>query len=598
MVRSKNPKFLPARLPNILLNGGSGIAVGMATDIPSHNLREVAKACIELIDNPKATVKDLCQHVLGPDFPTEAEIITPRQEILEMYNTGNGAIRMRAVYTEENGDIIITALPHQTSGAKILEQIAAQMQAKKLPMISDLRDESDHENPVRLVITPRSNRVDIETVMSHLFASTELEKSYRINLNMIGINGKPQVKNLLVILTEWLEFRTTTVRRRLQYRLDKVSARLHILDGLLIAYLNIDEVIAIIRKEDKPKPVLMKRFKITDEQAEAILELKLRHLAKLEEMQIRTEQKALAEERAQLESILASPAKLKKLIRQEIVADAEKYGDKRRSPLMAREAAKVIEIQEILPTEPLTIILSQQGWVRAAKGHEIDPTTLSYKAGDAFKTMAKGRSNQAAIFVDSQGRSYSIPAHTLPSARGQGDPLTGRLNPEPGATFEGVLLGDPDNMCLIASDAGYGFVAKLEDLQTKNRSGKALLKLPKGARTLPPKLIANVEDQYLAAVTNEGRLLLFPVAELPVLPRGKGNKIINIPTAKAAKHEEYVIDIAIMNEKESLLIVSGKREFTLKPGDLAHYQGERAQRGNKLPQAIRHVDRIEVKGQQ
>lgn len=590
----QEPKILPARLPNVLLNGTSGIAVGMATDIPPHNLREIANACVEVLDNPKATLKDVCEHVLGPDFPTEAEIITSRAEILEMYRTGNGAVRMRAVYEEENGDIVITALPHQTSGAKILEQIAEQMQAKKLPMVSDLRDESDHENPVRLIITPRSNRVDIEALMSHLFATTELEKSYRVNLNMIGINGKPQVKDLLTLLKEWLEFRTTTVRRRLQYRLDKVTARLHILDGLLIAYLNIDEVIAIIRREDKPKPVLMKRFKLSDEQAEAILELKLRHLAKLEEMEIRTEQKALAEEKAELEKILATPAKLKKLIRQEILADAEKYGDKRRSPLVERETAKVIEIQEILPTEPVTVILSQQGWVRAAKGHDIDPTSLSYKAGDAFKSMAKGRSNQSAIFIDSNGRSYAIAAHTLPSARGQGEPLTGRLNPETGATFESVIIGDNEQLCLIASDAGYGFVAKLEDLQTKNRSGKALLKLSKGAKPLPLKMISNLEDQYLAAVTNEGRLLLFPIADLPVLPKGKGNKIINIPSAKAAKHEEYVVDIAILNEKDSLLIVSGKKEFTLKPADLAHYQGERAQRGNKLPKAIRQVDRIEV----
>lgn len=590
----EEPKNLPARLPNVLLNGGTGIAVGMATDIPPHNLREVAAACVELIDNPQATLKDICKHIKAPDFPTAAEIITPREEILEMYRSGNGAVRMRAVYTEENDDIIITALPHQTSGAKVLEQIAAQMQAKKLPMISDLRDESDHENPVRLVITPRSNRVDVEAVMNHLFATTELEKSYRVNLNMIGINGRPQVKNLLNLLKEWLQFRTATVRRRLEFRLNKVATRLHILDGLLIAYLNIDEVIAIIRKEDKPKPALIKRFKLSDEQAEAILELKLRHLAKLEEMQIRTEQEALAKERAELEKILASPSRLQKLIRQEIINDAEKYGDARRSPIVERATAKAIEVQEILPTEPVTIILSQQGWIRAAKGHELDPTSLSYKAGDALKVAVKGRSNQSAIFIDSHGRTYAIPAHSLPSARGQGEPLTGRLNPEAGATFEGVMIGDNEQLCLLASDAGYGFIAKLEDLQTKNRNGKAVLKLSKDARVIAPQLITQLEEQYIAAITNEGRLLLFPVAELPQLPRGKGNKIINIPSAKAAKHEEYVVAIAILHEKNSLKIIAGKREYTLKPSELANYQGERAQRGNKLPKALRNVDRVEV----
>lgn len=590
----EEPKMLPARLPNVLLNGAMGIAVGMATDIPSHNLREVAQALVHLLDNPDAKLKDICEFIQGPDYPTEAEIISSRQEILEMYKTGNGSIRMRAAYREENGDIIVTALPHQTSSAKVLEQIAQQMQQKKLPMVSDLRDESDHENPVRLVIIPRSNRVDIPALMSHLFATTELEKSYRVNLNMIGINGRPQVKDLLTILKEWLEFRTATVRRRLQFRLDKVTARLHILDGLLIAYLNIDEVIAIIRKEDKPKPVLMKRFKITDIQAEAILELKLRHLAKLEEMQIKGEQAELAKEKDEIEKTLASTAKLKKLIRSEILADAEKYGDARRSPLIVRATAQAIEIQEILPTEPVTVVLSQQGWVRSAKGHEIDPLSLNYKAGDEFKMAAKGRSNQSAVFLDSTGRSYSLPVHTLPSARSQGEPLTSRLKPEAGATFEAVLLGEDNDLYLLASDAGYGFITQLGELQTKNRAGKAMIKLPNSAKVLSPKLITDLETQYLAAITNEGRLLLFPLADLPQLPRGKGNKIINIPSAKAQTHEEYLVDVALLKENNSLKIISGKRELVIKPSDLGNFQGERAQRGNKLPKALRNVDKLEV----
>lgn len=590
----EEPKMLPARLPNVLLNGAMGIAVGMATDIPSHNLREVAQALVHVLDNPDAKLKDICQFIKGPDYPTEAEIISSRQEIFDTYKTGTGSIRMRAAYREENGDIVVTALPHQTSSAKVLEQIAQQMQAKKLPMVSDLRDESDHENPVRLVIIPRSNRVDAEALMSHLFATTELEKSYRINLNMIGINGRPQVKDLLTILKEWLEFRTVTVRRRLQFRLDKVTARLHILDGLLIAYLNIDEVIAIIRKEDKPKPVLMKRFKLTDIQAEAILELKLRHLAKLEEMQIKNEQSELSKEKDELEKTLASSQKLKKLIRSEILADAEKYGDERRSPLIVRATAQAMEIQEIMPTEPITVILSQQGWVRAAKGHEIDALSLSYKAGDEFKMSAKGRSNQMAIFLDSTGRTYSLPAHSLPSARSQGEPLTSRLKPEPGTTFEGVLMGEDSDRLLLASDAGYGFITTLGELQTKNRSGKSVLKLSKGAKPLAPRLISDLESQYLAAITNEGRLLLFPIADLPQLPRGKGNKIINIPSAKFASREEFLADLILLKENNSLKIISGKRELILKPSDLGNFQGERAQRGNKLPKALRNVDKLEV----
>ncbi|MCK4608575.1 MAG: DNA topoisomerase IV subunit A [Gammaproteobacteria bacterium] len=588
------PKLLPARIPNILLNGASGIAVGMSTDIPPHNMREVITACIRLIDEPEATLADICEHIKGPDFPTEAEIITPQNELLEIYSQGTGSIRMRATYTKEKDEIIITALPYQVSGAKVQEQIAAQMQAKKLPLVADLRDESDHENPTRIVIIPRSNRVDVEALMSHLFASTELERSYRINLNMIGNDGRPQVKNLLAILKEWLEYRLTTVQRRLQYRLDKILERLHLLEGLLIAYLNIDEVIAIIRNEDKPKPVLMERFKLSDKQAEAVLELKLRHLAKLEEVKIRAEQDELSKERNLLEKTLGSKQLLKKLIRKELLEDAEKYGDDRRSPIVARNEAKIIREEEVLPTESITVILSAKGWVRSAKGHEIDPITLNYKAGDSFKMAVHGRSNQLAVFLDSNGRSYALPAHKLPSARSQGEPLTGHFKPAPNATFVATVIGEPQQNYLLASSAGYGFIAKLEDFYTKNRAGKALLTVPKGAIALPPRTIDNPETQYLATITNEGRLLLFPVACLPALARGKGNKIINIPAARIANNEEYVVDLTILDEKDSLTVYAGKRHLTLKPGDLAYYQGERGRRGNKLPRGLRHVDYLEI----
>ncbi len=589
----QEPALLPARLPNLLLNGTTGIAVGMATDIPPHNLKEVVNALLHLLDHPHATLKEIMEHVHAPDFPTEGEIITPRKEIEEMYRTGNGSLRMRAVYTVENDEIIITALPHQVSGAKILTQIAEQMQNKKLPLVADLRDESDHENPTRLVIVPRSNRVDIEMLMAHLFATTELERSYRVNLNMIGLNGKPQVKGLLAILTEWLEYRLTTVKRRLQYRLDIVKERLHILAGLLIAYLNLDEVIRIIRQEDEPKVQLMKRFKLTEIQAEAILDIKLRHLARLEEMQIKNEQKKLAEEQEEIEQLLASNARLKKLIRKELQADSEKFGDKRRSPLVTRKEAQAIDEAEILPTEPVTVVLSNMGWIRAAKGHEIDPTHLSYKAGDAFLAMAKGRSNQLAVFLDSIGRVYSLPAHTLPSARGQGEPLTGRLNPTANAQFVGVMLGDENQKYLLASDAGYGFIAKLADLYGKNRAGKAALNLPNGAKALQPRLINN-ETDFIAAATNTGQLLIFPLKELPELTKGKGNKILNVPGKRILTREEFIADLAILSENQLLVITSGKKQLKLKPKDWQHYLGERGKRGNKLPRAFQRVEVLGV----
>ena len=588
------PATLPARLPNILLNGTTGIAVGMATDVPPHNLREVAAACIRLLDQPDATVEQLCEHVLGPDYPTEAEIITPRADLLKIYETGKGSVRMRAVYRVEDGDIVVTALPHQVSGAKVLEQIAAQMQAKKLPMVADLRDESDHEHPCRIVIIPRSNRVDADELMQHLFATTELESSYRVNSNVIGLDGKPQVKNLRQLLREWLEYRVGTVRRRLQFRLDKVEHRLHLLEGRLIAFLNLDEVIHIIRTEDQPKPVLMERFGLTDIQAEYILETRLRQLARLEEMQIRGEQDALAKERAKLLALLGSEAKLKKLVRDEIIKDAETYGDDRRSPIVARAEARALSETELLPTEPVTVVISEKGWVRCGKGHDIDATGLSYKAGDGFKVAAPGRSNQYAVFIDSTGRSYSLAAHSLPSARGQGEPLTGRLTPPPGATFECVLLPDDSALYVIASDAGYGFVVKGEDLQTKNKAGKALLSLPPGAKVLAPKPLLSREQDWLAAVTTEGRLLLFPVRDLPQLGKGKGNKIIGIPGERVASREEYLTDLVVLPSGATLVLQAGKRTLSLKADDLEHYKGERGRRGNKLPRGFQRVDALLV----
>jgi len=590
----EEPVILPARLPNVLLNGGSGIAVGMATDILPHNLREIASACIHLLDNPKATTKELMKFVKGPDFPTHAEIITPVEEIREIYDTGRGQIKSRAVYVKENGEIVITALPYQVSGAKVLEQIAAQMQKKKLPMIVDIRDESDHENPTRIVIEPRSNRIDIDAVMAHLFSTTDLEKSYRVNFNMIGIDGKPQVKPLVILLKEWLEFRTTTVTRRLNYRLEKIKDRLHILDALLIAFLNIDEVIKIIRTEDKPKPVLMKRFKLTDRQAEAILELKLRNLAKLEEMKIKAEQKELSEERAVLEKILGSKARLKTLIKTEIKEDADTYGDDRRSELVVREEAQAFREEELISTEPVTVILSEGGWVRAAKGHDVDPSTLAYKSGDKLKLFARGKSNQNAVFLDSTGRSYTLAAHTLPSARGMGEPLSGKLKPPSGASFMGLMIGEPSRLCVIASDAGYGFITKMENLVSKNKAGKALLSLPKGAKVLSPVPVDEIDSSEVVAISNEGRMLMFKLSELPELAKGKGNKIISIPAARVAAREEFVAAIAVLNADQVLVIHSGKRHFNLTMNDLEHYRGERGRRGNKLPQGFRKVDAVEV----
>ena len=590
----EEPSLLPARLPNLLLNGTTGIAVGMATDIPPHNMREVASAAVRLLEQPKATVAELCEHLLGPDYPTEAEIITPREELIKAYETGNGSVRMRARWEMEQGDIVITALPYQVPGGKVLEQIAQQMNAKKLPMVEDLRDESDHENPTRLVITPRSNRVDVEALMSHLFATTDLERSYRINLNVIGIDGRPQVKDLKQILAEWLEFRTQTVRRRLEYRLDKVERRLHLLEGLMIAFLNLDEVIAIIRSEDEPKPVLMKRFGLSEAQADYVLDTKLRQLARLEEMKIRAEQESLAKERDELQKVLGSARRLKTLIRKEIIADAEKYGDERRSPLVEREAARALDETALVPSEPVTVVLSEKGWVRAAKGHEVDPRGLAYKSGDAYLDHACGRSNQPVVFLDSTGRCYSLPAHALPSARGHGEPLTGKLNPPDGASFVGIMMGEPDDLYLLASDAGYGFVARLGDLLAKNKNGKAVLNLPKGGRVLPPRRVKDYGSDWLAAVANTGQMLVFPIESLPQLARGKGNKIFGIPGKKAAAREEYLVGLASVPEKGVLVVEAGKRYLKLKRSELEDYLGERGRRGRKLPRGFQKVTALRI----
>jgi len=588
----KEPTLLPARLPAVLLNGATGIAVGMATDIPPHNLREVSAAAVHLLENPKADVEALCEHIQGPDFPTGGEIITPRDDLLAAYRTGGGSVRIRARYEKENGDIIVTELPYQVSGNKVLEQIAGQMAAKKLPMVADLRDESDHENPTRLVIVPRSGRIDAEALMSHLFATTDLERSYRINMNMIGLDGRPAVKDLKSLLKEWLEFRVGTVTRRLQYRLDKVLERLHILDGLLIAYLNIDEVIAIIRREDEPKPVLMKRFKLSDRQADAILDLKLRHLARLEEMKIRGEQEELSEERDALQKTLSSKQRLRTLVKQEIKTDTETYGDDRRSLLVEREAAQALDETALIPSEPVTIVLSEQGWVRAARGHDVDPASLSYKAGDGFRAAAFGRSNQQVVFLDSTGRAYTLSAHSLPSARGQGEPLTGRFNPPDGARFVGVMAGDPERLYLLASDAGYGFIARLGDMMARTRSGKSVLSLPKHAQVLPPAPVSDPESDQVAAVNLQGQMLVIPAAEVPRLNRGKGIKIQNVSSKRLASREEYLVGIASVPSGGSLVIHAGKRHLTLKPSDLETYSGDRGRKGSKLPRGLQRVDRL------
>ena len=590
----EEPQYLPARLPHILLNGTTGIAVGMATDIPPHNINEVADAAVLLLDNPKAGLDDVLNIIQGPDFPTEAEIISPKDDIRKMYETGRGSIKMRATWHKEDGEIIISALPHQSSPSKIIAQIAEQMTAKKLPMVEDIRDEADYENPVRIVLVPRSNRVDTDALMAHLFATTDLEKSYRVNMNMIGLDHKPAVKGLLQVLTEWLTFRRTTVTRRLQHRLDKVLARLHILDGLMIAFLNIDEVIEIIRTEDEPKQVLMARFNLSDEQAEAILNLRLRHLAKLEEHQLQAEKDKLEEERSNLELILGSERRLNTLIKKEIQEDAKKYASPRMSQLVEREEAKAISESEMTPAEPVTVILSEMGWVRCAKGHDIDPAGLSYKAGDKYLAHACGKSNQPVIFIDSTGRSYALDPLSLPSARSQGEPLTGKLTLPAGATIEQVIMEPEKQELLMASDAGYGFICKFEDLIARNKAGKALISLPENAKVLKPETLSE-SASLLVSITSAGRMLIFPVRDLPALSKGKGNKIISIPAVNAKARSELLVKLFLISEQASLEFHSGKRKITLKPEDLQKFRAERGRKGSQLPRGLHsNVDIVVV----
>ena len=590
----EEPQYLPARLPHILLNGTTGIAVGMATDIPPHNINEVADAAVMLLDNPKVGLDDVLNIIQGPDFPTEAEIISPKDDIRKMYETGRGSIKMRATWYKEDGEIIISALPHQSSPSKIIAQIAEQMTAKKLPMVEDIRDEADYENPVRIVLVPRSNRVDTDALMAHLFATTDLEKSYRVNMNMIGLDHKPAVKGLLQVLTEWLTFRRTTVTRRLQHRLDKVLARLHILDGLMIAFLNIDEVIEIIRTEDEPKQVLMARFNLSDEQAEAILNLRLRHLAKLEEHQLQAEKDKLEEERSNLELILGSERRLNTLIKKEIQEDAKKYASPRMSQLVEREEAKAISESEMTPAEPVTVILSEMGWVRCAKGHDIDPAGLSYKAGDKYLAHACGKSNQPVIFIDSTGRSYALDPLSLPSARSQGEPLTGKLTLPAGATIEQVIMEPEKQELLMASDAGYGFICKFEDLIARNKAGKALISLPENAKVLKPETLSE-SASLLVSLTSAGRMLIFPVRDLPALSKGKGNKIISIPAANAKARSELLVKLFLISEQASLEFHSGKRKITLKPEDLQKFRAERGRKGSQLPRGLHsNVDIVVV----
>lgn len=592
------PVVLPARLPNLLLNGTTGIAVGLSTDVPPHNLREVSSALVHLIDNPKATVAHLMKHIKGPDFPTGGELVSPRADIKQIYAKGNGTLRLRASYKQENGDIVIDALPYQISGSKVLEQIATQMRNKKLPLVEDLRDESDHEEPTRLVITPKNKKVDVEELMSHLFSTTSLERTVRVNMNIVALDGRPKAFNLVGLLSEWLKFRKDTVRRRLKHRLQIVLDRLHILDGLLIAYLNIDAVIKIIRKEDEPKPVLMKRFKLSDTQAEAILNLRLRNLAKLEEMKIKGEQKELDEERADLEKTLKSASRLKTLIKSEILEDAESYGDERRTAIVEREAAQALDETQLVASEPVTVVLSQRGWARAAKGHDIDPFALSYKSGDGFLAAARGRSNQLAMFIDSTGRVYSVLAQSLPSARGQGDPLSGKFKPPDGSEFCGTMIGEPSDRWLLASDAGYGFIATLEDLVSRNKAGKLILRVPNGGKAVVPSPVPKDVECLIAAVSSIGRLLCFEMDELPELAKGKGNKLINIPGPKFKSGDESLVAMAVVPEEGSLQVHTGTRTMTLKWDDLDRYYGERALRGSMLPKGWRKVVLLSAEGEE
>jgi len=591
----QEPKNLPAQVPNLLLNGTSGIAVGMATDVPPHNLVEVVNACIHLLDKPSSDLDEIMKIIPAPDYPTSAHIVSSPQDLRQIYETGHGSVKMRATYQKEDGDIVIETLPFQTSGSKVITQIASQMRAKKLPLVDDIRDESDHQNPTRIVIVPRSNRVDADNLMLHLFATTDLEKNYRVNMNVIGLNGKPQVKPLVPMLKEWLTYRIEIVTKRLNFRLDKILSRLHILEGLLVAFLNIDEVIAIIRENDKPKPILMAHFKLGEIQAEAILELKLRHLAKLEEVKIQSEQKELNAEKDKLELLLSSDTRLKTYIKKELKAIIKDFGDERRSLIKSDvTVAQAFSEDDLVPAENVTVVLSDKGWVRSAKGHDIDPTALNYKSGDSHLISVQGRSNKNAIFIDSTGRSYSLLANSLPSARGQGEPLTGRLSPPTGAEFVDVLMGDKAQHILLASDAGYGFIGTIGDLLSKKKAGKTFLSVPEGANVMRVVRVNDLGKQYVAVATNRGRLLVFLVSELPILSKGKGNKLIQIPSKDLKAREEFVVSVCVLLDTQNLKVYAGKRHLTIKFQDLTNYIGSRARRGNVLPKGYQGVDSIEA----
>lgn len=582
----KEPINLPARVPNILLNGTTGIAVGMATDIPPHNLREVVKGTIALIRNPNLSDEKVAEYIPGPDLPTQAEIITPPDELLKIQTTGRGSYRMRAVYTVEKNEIVISDLPYQVSGSKVVTQIADQMLAKKLPLVSDIRDESDHQNPTRLVIVLRSNRVDAEQVMSHLFATTDLESSYRVNLNMIGADGRPQVKSIRKILLEWIEIRKATVTRRLQYHLNKIEKRLHILAGLLIAYLDIDTVIQIIRESDQPKQALMEKLQIDEIQAEAILELKLRQLAKLEEMQIRQEQDELSAKAAIIREQLANPESLKNLVINELKEDAKKFGDERRSAIVQRAEAVQIKEQDLMPAEAVTVVLSEAGWIRAAKGAEVDAENLNYRAGDQYLSHAVGKSNQRVYVIDQTGRSYALPINSLPSARGLGEPLSSKLSPANGVAFTQVLIAEDQQELLAASSAGYGFKTQANALDTNAKAGKAFLSMPDQAQALP--LIPIQQKSHVALLSSSGRVLIVDLQELPVLNKGKGNKLIQL------QDNEIVVDMQLLNLSDVIQVVAGQQQLKLKGDDLQKYLGKRAAKGQLLPRGYQKANKLIV----
>ena len=590
----QEPTLLPAQLPNVLLNGASGIAVGMATDIPPHNLTEVAYACIHLLDHPQATVEDIMHYITGPDYASGGQITSSKAALLQMYRTGRGSVRMRATYRHEEDCLIIDTLPHQTSGSKVLEQIAQQMLAKKLPQVVDLRDESDHQCPTRLVIVPKSSRVDGNQLMEHLFATTDLERSYRVNMNVIGCNGRPQVKGLVALLTEWLTFRVDTVKRRLNYRLAQFEKRLHLLEGLLVAFLNIDQIIEIIRETDDPKEQLMVRFGLSQTQAEAILEIKLRQLAKLEEIKIKTEQQQLLQEKAAIELLLGSQARLTTSIKKELKAAVKAYGDSRRCLLTERQEAVALSESQRIPAEPITVVLSEQGWVRSAKGHEVIGGHLNYKKGDAFKSSVATTNHAQLVFLDSAGRSYTLMAKQLPSARGNGEPLTRWFVPEPGVQFLTVMQVLPDAHYCWVSSAGYGFVVPGSALLAKNRSGKLILKLTQDAVALPPSQVMDIANEQLAVIDHTGHLLVFPLAQLPQMMRGKGNKVMQLSKAALAQGEASCVAVAVLKGRDHLVVHTEKRHMTLKAKDWSAYCADRGRRGSLLPKGYRQVRALEV----